>query len=46
LPFPIKITHNSNATYEHCRPSKSDPNQGWEVYDDYDDEEDEDDGWY
>lgn len=46
LPFPIKITHNPNATYEHCRPSKSDPNQGWEVYDDYDDEEDEDDGWY
>ena len=42
LPFPIKITHNSNAIYEDCRPSKSDPNQGWEIEEDYDEEED----WY
>jgi len=29
LPFPIKITHNPNAVYEKCEPSKGDPNQGW-----------------
>lgn len=38
LPFPIKITHNKNAIYEDCKPSKSDPNQGWRY--------DEDDEWY
>lgn len=42
LPFPIKITHNPNAIYEDCKPSKSDPNQGWEVEENYDEEED----WY
>ena len=41
LPYPIKITHNPNAIYEDCMPSKSDPNQGWE----YEDEDDEDD-WF
>lgn len=27
--YPIKITHDRNAVYEDCEPSKSDPNQGW-----------------
>lgn len=27
--YPIKITHDQNAVYEWCAPSKSDPNQGW-----------------
>ena len=39
LPYPIKITHDKDAVYEWCPPSPSDPNQGWEVYDD-------DDEWY
>jgi len=39
LKFPIKITHDPNAVYEKCMPSKSDPNQGWP-------EEDDDDEWY
>ena len=29
LRYPIKITHDPNAVYEWCPPSKSDPNQGW-----------------
>jgi len=29
LPYPIKITYNADAIYENCRPSLSDPNQGW-----------------
>jgi len=29
LRYPIKITHDPNATYEHCNPSLSDPDQGW-----------------
>lgn len=33
LPFPIKITYDATAIYENCLPSKSDPNQGWEVED-------------
>ena len=41
LTFPIKITHDPNAIYEWCPPSKSDPNQGWEY--DEEDEWDEDD---
>lgn len=45
LPFPIKITHDKHACYELCRPSKSDPNQGWEV-EEYDDEYDDEDDWY
>lgn len=28
LPFPIKITYDSDAIYENCDPSKSDTNQG------------------
>lgn len=39
LYYPIKITHNKNAVYEMCPPSKGDPNQGWE----YDDDDDWDD---
>lgn len=31
LRYPIKITHDPNARYEECAPSKSDPNQGWLV---------------
>lgn len=30
LPYPIKITHDFNAVYEDCEPSKGDPHQGWE----------------
>lgn len=37
LEYPIKITHSENAVYEECRPSKSDPDQGWRS--DYDDED-------
>ena len=29
LKFPIKICHNSKAVYEDCKPSMSDPNQGF-----------------
>lgn len=43
LPFPIKITYDSHACYEFCKPSKSDPNQGWEYEDEYDEDDDE---WY
>lgn len=32
LKFPIKITHDPNAVYEKCQPSKKDPNQGWGYY--------------
>ena len=38
LEYPIKIT-TKEMEYENVRPSESDPNQGWESYDD-DDEED------
>ena len=38
LPYPIKITHDPSAVYEKCEPSKSDPDQGWETYDDDDEE--------
>lgn len=42
LKYPIKITHDPDAVYEDCRPSPSDPDQGWEVYEDeYDYYEDE-----
>ena len=41
LPFPIKITHDPHACYEFCPPSKSDPNQGWETYDEDDEWEEE-----
>lgn len=34
IPYPIKITHDANAVYEECTPSKSDPNQGWGYEDD------------
>lgn len=40
LRYPIKITHDSNAVYECCGISKSDPNQGWPA-----DDEEWDDGW-
>lgn len=40
LEYPIKITHDPKAVYEDCKPSLSDPNQGWPS-DGYD-EEDED----
>jgi len=36
LKFPIKITHDPDAVYEDCKPSLSDPDQGWK-----DEEEDE-----
>ena len=29
LPYPVKITHDADAVYEDCEPSKSDPKQGW-----------------
>ncbi len=32
LKFPIKITHDPNAIYEKCSPSKKDPSQGWGYY--------------
>lgn len=38
LEFPIKITYRANMSYEDCKPSPSDPNQGWGD-DDEDDEE-------
>lgn len=38
LEYPIKITYQAGASYEDCKPSPSDPNQGWG-----DDEDDEDD---
>ena len=38
LEYPIKIT-TKEMEYEDVKPSESDPNQGWESYDD-DDEED------
>ena len=38
LRYPIKITHDKDAVYEWCPPSKSDPNQGFGY-----DEDDEDD---
>lgn len=38
LKYPIKITHDPNAIYEDCKPSLSDPNQGWKV-DEYDEED-------
>ena len=38
LEYPIKIT-TKEMEYENVRPSESDPNQGWESYDD-DEEED------
>ena len=31
LRYPIKITHDPEAVYEWCAPSKSDPNQGWVI---------------
>lgn len=46
LQYPIKITHDPDAVYEDCKPSPSDPNQGWLCHDDedfYEDEEDEED---
>lgn len=42
LKYPIKITYDPDAVYEHCRPSKNDPNQGWLIEED--DEDDE--GWW
>lgn len=49
LMYPIKITHDANASYEACGISKSDPYQGWppeedefeDEWDDYDDGYDE-----
>ena len=38
LEYPIKIT-TKEMEYENARPNESDPNQGWESYDD-DEEED------
>lgn len=39
LEYPIKIT-SEPMDYENAKPSKSDPNQGWEEYeDDYEEEE-------
>ena len=29
LHYPIKITYDIQAVYENCKPSLSDPNQGW-----------------
>lgn len=37
LEYPIKITYNERVSYEECKPSPSDPNQGWG--DDEDEEE-------
>lgn len=48
LRFPIKITHDPDAVYEWCAPSKGDPNQGWPDEDDGEWEEEreyEDDEW-
>lgn len=30
LRYPIKIVENESSVYETCKPSNSDPNQGWE----------------
>ena len=38
LKYPIKITHDANAVYEDCKPSLSDPNQGWLLEDDEEDD--------
>ena len=38
LKYPIKIAHNRVSVYEKCKPSDSDPDQGWE--------NDNDDCWY
>lgn len=38
LVYPIKITHDPSAVYEDCKPSKSDPHQGWLFTDDEDDD--------
>ena len=38
LRYPIKITHDCEAVYEDCEPSKSDPNQGWLLRDDDEEE--------
>lgn len=38
LQYPIKITHKESAVYEKCKPSESDPDQGWE--------QDDGDGYY
>ncbi len=38
LEYPIKIT-TKEMEYENVKPSESDPNQGWESYDDDDDED-------
>lgn len=38
LKYPIKIT-TKEMEYEKVTPSLSDPNQGWESYDDEDEEE-------
>lgn len=43
LEYPIKITYDPNAVYENCKPSPSDPDQGWGPA--YDDDEYEED-WY
>lgn len=29
LKYPIKITYDKDAVYEDCKPSDSDPDQGW-----------------
>lgn len=43
LRYPIKITHDVNAVYEDCGPSKSDPNQGWPM--NYDEDEEDGEEW-
>ena len=39
LPFPIKITYDPDAVYEECKPSLSDPNQGWLIEEDEEEED-------
>jgi hypothetical protein len=39
LKYPIKITYDRNAVYEHCGISYKDPDQGWLHEDDLDEEE-------
>lgn len=29
LEYPIKVTYKEGASYDECKPSPSDPNQGW-----------------
>jgi hypothetical protein len=29
LEYPLKVTYHEDAVYEDCKPSLSDPNQGW-----------------